>query len=317
MHEVPGKCSPLGPFCLCHMSLVVSALLDIVSGAAACTTILTRFVYHLQADIAALKAELTGHPALAALPFFSTNDVISALAWLLACDMRSRARPGQKAAGHRSTAMMMVEMTQRGLPAGLIPQGYSGNLTAAVAATAVSDGSNCSLPDERQHLLSSLASAVRACRTVLLAISQPGWALETLVAEAALCRAGGFAALVAKVAAADMDTRMTNWATFDNQLDFGTGGKAHITGYERMGGMNICCVVKNIDGSGVGIRMESSLEGLDRALASPLLPALAPKASISQALQSQIASAGRADLDPGKTTQRICWAAPQTTMHAH
>ena len=271
-------------------------LLNIAQGAAACmqcTVILNSCVIcpHAQADIATLKAELQGHAALAALPYFSTNDVISALAWLLACDMRNGARPGQKAAGQRSMAMTMVEMTQRGLPPGLIPQGYIGNLTAGLMAIAASDGSPCPAPDERQHLLGSLACAVCAFRTALLATSQPGWALHVLVADAALCSVGGFAGLVAKGAAADIDTRLTNWATFDNQLDFGTGGKAHVTGYERMAGMNLCCVVKNMDGSGLGIRMESSREGFERVLASPVLSALAPNASISQALQERLRSA--------------------------
>lgn len=76
--------------------------------------------------------------------------------------------------------------------------------------------------------------------------------------------------------------------TFENKLDFGTGGKAHITGFLRMPGINICCIVRRFDGNGVGLRMEASMQGYENVLASPVLPALAPTSGVPAALQAAI-----------------------------
>lgn len=237
-----------------------------------------------------LKAGLKGHPALAEVPFFSTNDVITGLTWLLACDARARSRPGQKAEGEQSKGFVLVEYSKRGIPSGLIPEGYIGNLTESVVAVCTSDGSLTSEPDTASSLMNSLAAAVCSNRKAILQTLEPNWGLQTLAKSLAHQKAADFHRFVAAVHAVDHDLRLTNWNTFNNQLDFGVGKKAHMSGYFRMAGANLCCVVQRLDGNGVGLRFESTWEGYERVLASPVLPCLAPTSGAPQQLQDALKS---------------------------
>ena len=242
----------------------------------------------LQADLSRLKARLVGHSALASIPFFSTNDVITALAWLLACDARDRVRPGQKAKGEQSKGYVLVEYSKRELPLGLIPTGYIGNLTDSVLLTCTSDGTMTSDPDAASNLMTSLAAAICSVRTGILQTLKPHWGLQTLAGGITHQKAESFQKMVDAVHAIDHDLRLTNWNTFNNQLDFGSGRKAHMTGYFRMAGANLGCVVQRVDGNGVNLRLESTWPGYQRVLASPVLPCLAPSSGVPQELQDAL-----------------------------
>ena len=242
----------------------------------------------LQSDLMKLKARLTDHPALASLPFFSTNDVSSALAWLLACDARDRARPGQKAKGAQSQSFILVEYSKRGLPQGLIPEGFIGNLTESVLVTCTSDGSMTHDPDAARNLIDALAAAVHSVRSGVLQTMDPKWGLKTLASGIKPQKAEAFQKFVDAVHAVDHDIRLTNWNTFNNQLDFGSGQKARMTGHFRMAGANLCCVVRRLDGDGVGLRFESTWAGYQRVLTSPILPCLASGSGVPQQLQDAL-----------------------------
>ena len=242
----------------------------------------------LQEDILKLKAALSDHPALASLPFFSTNDVVTALAWLLACDARERARPGQKARGEQNKGFVLVEYSKRGVPPGLVPEGYIGNLTESVLVTCTSDGSLNDDPDTAENLMKSLAAAVRSVRTSILGTLRPNWGLNALASGIKAQKAEAFQKFVEVVHAIDHDMRLTNWNTFNNQVDFGSGQKAHMTGYFRMAGANLCCVVQRLDGDGVSLRFETTWAGYQRVLASPILPCLASCSTVPQQLQDAL-----------------------------
>ena len=242
----------------------------------------------LQADLLRLKARLVGHPALAPLPFFSTNDVTTALAWLLACDARDRARPGQKARGEQSKGFVLVEFSKRGLPRGLVPAGYIGNLTESVMLTCTSDGTMKEDPNTANNLMDSLAVTVCSVRTGILKTLEPNWGLQALASGITHQKAESFQKLVEAVHAVDHDVRLTNWNTFNNQFDFGSGKKADMTGHLRMAGGNLCCVVRRLDGNGVGLRFESTWAGYERVLASPILPCLSSSSGVPQQLQDAL-----------------------------
>ena len=176
-----------------------------------------------QADLAALKARLARDARVAQLPLFSTNDVVAALAWLLSCDSRSRPRPGQKPCGCVNRILLMVDLSNRGLPPGLVPSGYVGNLTEAVQPTCTSDGTCMASPNSPDSMMYSLAGAVVAVRSAILAASQPGWALQALAVTCGRQTAQGFGEYVDAARQGDIDTRITNWNTLDNRVDFGTG----------------------------------------------------------------------------------------------
>lgn len=247
------------------------------------------FTVHVtQADLLRLKARLVGHPALAPLPFFSTNDVTTALAWLLACDARDRARPGQKARGEQSKGFVLVEFSKRGLPRGLVPAGYIGNLTESVMLTCTSDGTMKEDPNTANNLMDSLAVTVCSVRTGILKTLEPNWGLQALASGITHQKAESFQKLVEAVHAVDHDVRLTNWNTFNNQFDFGSGKKADMTGHLRMAGGNLCCVVRRLDGNGVGLRFESTWAGYERVLASPILPCLSSSSGVPQQLQDAL-----------------------------
>lgn len=250
-----------------------------------CHPIKDLFVCSLQDDIIKLKAGLKGMPALAEVPFFSTNDVITGLAWLLACDARGRPRPGQKAQGEQNKGFVLVEYSKRGMPNGLIPTGYVGNLTESVAAVCTSDGSLQTQPHTGTSLMHSLLVAVCSIRKAILQTLEPNWGLQTLAKGLAHQKAADFHKFVAAVHAVDHDIRLTNWNTFNNQTDFGFGKTTHMSGYFRMAGADLCCVVQRLDGNGVGLRFESTWAGYERVLGSPVLPCLAPTSGVPQALQ--------------------------------
>jgi hypothetical protein len=166
-------------------------------------------VHLLQADLLGLKARLNDHPALASVPFFSTNDVTTALAWLLACDARDRARPGQKAKGEQSKGFVLVEFSKRGLPVGLIPAGYIGNLTESVVLTCTSDGNMTGDPNAANNLIHSLAVAVCSIRTGILQTLEPNWGLQTLARGIAHQTAESFQKFVDAVHRLDPDVRVS------------------------------------------------------------------------------------------------------------
>ena len=229
-----------------------------------------------------------GHPALASVPFFSTNDVTAALAWLLACDARDRTRPGQNATGKQNKGFVLVEYSKRGLPVGLIPEGYVGNLTDSVLLTCTSNGSMTCDPDAGSNLMNSLAAAVCTVRAGILNTLEPNWGLQTLAKSIKTQKAESFQQMIDTVHAIDHDVRVTNWNTFNNQLDFGSGNRAQMTGYFRMAGGNLCCVVRRFDGDGVGLRFESTWADYQRVLASPILPCLAPNSGVPHSLQDAL-----------------------------
>lgn len=242
----------------------------------------------LQDDLARVKAGLVGHPALSSVPFFSTNDVTTALAWLLACDARGRPRPGQRAAGEQNKGFVLVEYSKRGLPPGVVPAGFIGNMTESVIMTCASDGSMTHDPDAASSLMNSLATAVCSVRKGIMATLQPNWGLQTLAKGVNTQTADAFQKFIDAVHAIDHDIRLTNWNTFNNQIDFGTGKKAHMSGYFRMAGANLCCVVQRLDGNGVGVRFESTWAGYERVLVSPILRSLAPSSGVPQQLQDAL-----------------------------
>ena len=94
--------------------------------------------------------------------------------------------------------------------------------------------------------------------------------------------------MIDSVHAIDHDMRLTNWNTFNNQLDFGSGNRARMTGYFRMAGANLCCVVRRFDGDGIGLRFESTWASYQRVLASPILPCLAPSSGVPNSLQDAL-----------------------------
>ena len=241
-----------------------------------------------QADLLGLKARLKDHPSLASVPFFSTNDVTTALAWLVACDARDRARPGQRGKGEQSKGFVLVEFSKRGLPVGVIPAGYIGNLTESVMLTCTSDGNMTGDPSVANNLIDSLAAAVCSVRTGILQTLEPNWGLHTLARGMTHQTAASFQRFVDTVHRLDPDVRVSNWNTFNNQIDFGSGRKASMTGHFRMAGANLCCVVRRLDGNGVGLRFESTWAGYQRVLASPVLPCLAPSSGVPQQLQDAL-----------------------------
>lgn len=229
-----------------------------------------------------------GHPALTSVPFFSTNDITTALAWLLACDARDRTRPGQKTRGEQNNGYVLVEYSKRGLPVKLIPQGYIGNLTESVLLTCTSDGSMTHDPDAASNLLNSLAAAVCSVRTGILNTLRPNWGLQTLAKGIKTQKAESFQQMIDAVHTIDHDVRLTNWNTFNNQVDFGSGRKAQMTGYFRMAGANLCCVVRRFDGDGVGLRFDSTWGSYKKVLVSPILPCLAPGSGVPHSLQDAL-----------------------------
>lgn len=241
-----------------------------------------------QDDLVKLKASLAGHAALADIPFFSTNDIITGLAWLLACDARKRLRPGQKEEGQQSKGFVLVEYSKRGVPAGLLPKGYTGNMTESVMMTCMSDGSMTNDPNSDTNLMHSLAAAICSTRKAILQTMKPNWGLQTLAKGINAQTADNFQKFVDAVHAVDNDIRLTNWNTFNNKLDFGSGSNAHISGYFRMAGANLCCVVERLDGNGVGLRFESTWVGYKRVLGSPILPSLAPSSGVPKELQDAL-----------------------------
>ena len=46
----------------------------------------------LQADLKSLKSELQSHAAVCHLPYFSTNDIVASLAWMLCADAEGHDR---------------------------------------------------------------------------------------------------------------------------------------------------------------------------------------------------------------------------------
>lgn len=55
-------------------------------------------LFCVQADVKVLKAAMQSQGAI---PFFSTNDIVLAIAWMLFCDARGLQRPGQGPSGSR------------------------------------------------------------------------------------------------------------------------------------------------------------------------------------------------------------------------
>lgn len=89
----------------------------------------------VQATLNALKARILAHAAAEGIPFVSSNDIITALAWLVFNDAHGLQHPGQ---GRGRLGMIASDLARNGLPSALLSPGFFGNLV--VVRTQADDG---------------------------------------------------------------------------------------------------------------------------------------------------------------------------------